>query len=82
MPTPTSATTSPRANGITLAVVIAITTISVGASEWRNRLAAAGTMSSLKMSLNTSANGCNSPFGPTRFGPERSWMNAATFRSA
>ncbi len=71
-----------RANGISEPVVMAITTISVGASAWIKRLPSTGTMSSLNSSLNTSANGCKMPRGPTRSGPLRSWMNADTTRSA
>ena len=58
-----------RAHGIRLPVLIAITTISVGASEWMNLLPAAGTMSSLKRSLKTSANDCSRPSGPDAVRP-------------
>ena len=39
-------------------------------------------MSSLRMNLMPSASGCNSPCGPTRYGPQRAWMWATTLRSS
>src|SRR5256885_11397914 len=43
--------------------------------------AARGRSSSLNISLTTSASGCSTPFGPTRYGPSRCCRSAATFRS-
>ena len=39
-------------------------------------------MISLKISLNTSANGCKRPSGPTRFGPMRTCIQPMILRSA
>ncbi|HNX20078.1 MAG TPA: hypothetical protein PKG80_07370 [Acidobacteriota bacterium] len=41
-----------------------------------------GMMSSFSSSLRTSAIGCSSPRGPTRFGPGRHCIQAWTFRSS
>ncbi len=85
MPMSAIASASPAgvlAHGISAPVLIAITTIRTGARLWTNALPWTGTMFSLNISLNTSANDCRMPPGPTRFGPLRSWMNADTLRSA
>ena len=47
----------------------------------RNRFDAEGTTISLINSLITSAKGCPSPSGPTRFGPTRDCMPPMTLRS-
>src|SRR5690606_7850306 len=73
-PGPTSAITTPRANGMTAGTDIAMMTMSSGASEWIVGFAARGRMSSFMMSFSTSAKGCRNPAGPTRLGPGRSWM--------
>ena len=48
----------------------------------RNLLELDGTTISLSISFSTSANGCSSPNGPTRFGPMRAWIDPITRRSA
>ncbi len=48
----------------------------------RNWSASAGTRSSFKSSLTASATHCKKPPGPTRLGPTRLCMRAATRRSA
>src|SRR5208282_650943 len=56
-----------------------------GAKRNKNPLASAGTTISLKISLNTSANGWPSPGTQnklTRFGPLRNWIQPMTLRSA
>src|SRR5258706_8692753 len=63
-----------------------VTTAGIAASraaKWNTTwLTPAGTNSSLKNSLSTSAMGCRSPKGPTRLGPVRAWMCPAILRSA
>ena len=51
------------------------------AEEEQARLAAVGTMISLKISLTASAIGCSRPSGPTRFGPGRIWIQPIALRS-
>jgi hypothetical protein len=53
-----------------------------GATRNRNLSAASGAVSSLLMSLSTSASDWSSPSGPTRVGPSRSWMRPENFRSS
>src|SRR5438067_13487574 len=48
----------------------------------RNLSASSGTRSSLSSSFTASATHCKKPPGPTRLGPTRLWMRAATRRSA
>ena len=68
-------------NGITAIESSAIATARKGANRYSGMLTYDGIMSSLVTSLMTSASGCSSPCGPTRYGPGRTWMCAITFRS-
>ncbi len=69
-------------NGTTAKAAKAAVAEMTGARRKSTASAPPGRSSSLNISLMTSANGCSSPIGPTRFGPSRCWMNAATLRSA
>ena len=80
--TPLSTITTPRANGIMAGTVMAMTTMMTGASEWMKCVEPRGVISSLKTSLNTSANGCRNPTGPTLLGPGLFCMKPDTRRSA
>jgi len=73
-----------ESRGVRLAKTVnaAAVTEMIGASENRNASAAFGRSSSLKNSLTMSAIGWRRPFGPTRYGPKRCCINAATLRSA
>ncbi len=77
-----SDSTMPSANGMTAHAASAGASASIGAMKNSARLAPAGTMISLKISLKTSANGCSSPSGPTRFGPIRTCIQPMILRSA
>ncbi len=76
-----SAITNQLFIGITAQVASAGVSDNSGAITYRNLFDCDGTMTSLNSSLNTSANGCSSPFGPTRFGPTRACMLPITLRS-
>ena len=80
----TSRPNSPRGapTGMMAKVRMAGMAAIAGAIEKSRRSAAAGIMSSLVIILITSASGCKSPQGPTRFGPIRSCIQARTRRSA
>src|SRR5918992_3263838 len=77
-----SATTASGANGMTSHTAAAGMNMAIGARRKIQRSALLGETFSLVNSLKTSAAGCKSPLGPTRFGPYRSWMYADTLRSA
>src|SRR5688500_17481481 len=64
-----SATAKPGHKGTTAHAASAGITASSGAMRNRNLLEAVGTTISFSISFSTSANGCNKPPGPTRFGP-------------
>jgi hypothetical protein len=64
-----SATTNPGASGTTANERSAVATMIPGARMKTGLSAKDGIQSSLKKSLSESAAGCNSPNGPTRFGP-------------
>jgi len=81
-PASMSARTSQSENGTTAQAAKAGIKVSIGASTNRNLFALLGMMISFSNSLNTSANGWNRPFGPTRFGPTRACMKPITLRSA
>ncbi len=68
-------------SGMTAQVASAGISVSSGAMTNRRRLACDGMMTSLNNSLKTSANGCSSPRGPTRFGPTRDCIRPMTLRS-
>src|SRR5262249_3841173 len=53
----------------------------IGASAKSSGSAADGRSSSLNINLTMSASGWRSPLGPTRYGPSRCCISAATFRS-
>ena len=61
-------------NGTTAQAAIAAAMEINGAIRNRKREAFAGRMISFRISLMTSAKGCRSPNGPTRFGPMRTCM--------
>ncbi len=61
---PNSVVSAPK--GTTAKAANAAAAESMGAIEKRSASAAFGRSSSLNISLITSANGCSSPFGPTR----------------
>ena len=69
---PNSVVSVPK--GITENAANAVTAEMTGASRDSSVSADLGRRSSLKSSLMTSANGWSSPSGPTRLGPDRSWM--------
>ena len=77
-----SASTMPSANGITAHAASAGAIARIGARKNRSGSRPVGTMISLNSSLSTSANGCSSPSGPTRFGPMRTCIQPITLRSA
>jgi hypothetical protein len=64
-----SATTASGANGMTIQPSAAGMNMAIGAARKIQRSARFGERFSLLNSLNTSAAGCKSPLGPTRFGP-------------
>ena len=68
-------------NGTTAQAASAGMMVMIGPRKNRPRLAAVGTMISLKISLTASAIGCSRPNGPTRFGPGRIWLQPIAFRS-
>ena len=68
-------------NGITAHAAKAGMIAIIGAIRNRPLLAFAGTMISFSNSFRTSANGCSSPRGPTRFGPIRTCIQPITLRS-
>jgi hypothetical protein len=77
-----SASTQPSSNGITAQATSARMKVSIGAIRNSARLAPDGITVSFRSSFNPSANGCNSPKGPTTFGPLRSCIQPMTLRSA
>ncbi len=62
-------------------MVSAGTMARIGASRYSGLSAPFGTNVSLNMNLTASAIAWNSPKGPSRFGPGRSWIIAAPRRS-
>ena len=68
-------------NGTTAQAASAGMIVMIGPRKKRPRLAAVGTMISLKISLTASAMGCSRPNGPTRFGPGRIWLQPIALRS-
>ena len=68
-------------NGTTAQAASAGMIVMTGPRKNRPRLAAVGTMISLKISLTASAIGCSRPSGPTRFGPGRIWLQPIALRS-
>ena len=76
-----SARTSVSENGMTAHAASAGASASIGATKNSARLAPEGTTISLKSIFSTSANGCSSPKGPTRFGPMRTCIHPMTLRS-
>ena len=68
-------------NGTTAHAASAGMIVMIGPRKKRPRLAAVGTMISLKISLTASAIGCSKPHGPTRFGPGRIWVQPIALRS-
>jgi hypothetical protein len=56
--------------------------VMIGASRNRPRLAAEGTIVSLRKTFSPSAKLCSRPQGPTTLGPRRIWTAAHTLRSA
>src|SRR4051794_3274143 len=77
-----SASSHVSLNGITAHAARAGANDSIGAMKNSARLAPDGTTISLNSIFSTSANGCNSPSGPTRFGPMRTCIQPMTLRSA
>ena len=73
---------SGAATGITAKVTSAGTVARIGPRMKYSFAELAGSVSSLRKFLTPSASGWNRPKGPTRFGPLRSWIHAATRRSA
>ena len=69
-------------NGMTANVISAGINDNAGAMMNSGLYAAPGYVSSFMMFLSPSAAGCNRPPGPTRFGPSRSCIQPAIFRSA
>jgi hypothetical protein len=69
IPTLRSATTDLGAKGTTSQTAAAGKNMAIGAPRKIQRSALWGMTFSLVNSLTTSAAGCNSPRGPTRFGP-------------
>ena len=66
---------------MTAAMIIAGTTVTIGAITKISLSAFAGVNSSLKINFTASAMGCNRPCQPARFGPMRTWMRASARRS-
>ena len=67
--------------GMTAMEVSAVTSAITGANKYKGLLAKGGVTSSLKMNFKPSANGCQTPNGPTRDGPQRFCMWPTTLRS-
>ena len=80
-PTFTSATKMALPKGITAKAVSAVMVEMHGANQKIALSEDSGMMSSFSRSFNASAIGCNSPCGPTRMGPRRTWKSASTLRS-
>src|SRR6187549_3377482 len=68
-------------SGTTAQTANAGTSAKTGAVRNKNRFALRGTTISFKSILMTSANGCSTPFQPTRFGPMRTCIQARILRS-
>ena len=69
-------------NGTTEKAMNVVKTEMLGARKYRTLSTCAGTTSSFKRNLAPSASGCSNPKMPTRFGPIRSWTQAASLRSS
>src|ERR1700722_10293892 len=76
-----SASTAFCENGITAHAANAGTSAISGAIMKSSLLDCDGTKYSLNRSLNTSANVCANPAGPTLFGPMRTCIQPSTLRS-
>src|SRR5207249_8848912 len=74
--------TSPRPNGRARNPTKLAQNARIGAIRNRSVSDPVGAVSSFMNSLMPSARDCNSPNGPVRVGPSRSWMRPETFRSA
>ncbi len=74
--------TQPGAQGITAQTITGSTKEIIGARKKTVLSAPEGTMISLTMYFRKSAKLCNSPQGPTTFGPRRICTAAQTLRSA
>ena len=76
-----SAMTNVSDSGTTAQTANAGTSESTGAVRNKNLFAFDGTTISFRSILMTSANGCSTPFQPTRFGPMRTCIQARILRS-